>query len=44
VSQQKLKNHRRKVKTLRLQISLVLWHQVTKSVPHIDLNLSHFGF
>jgi hypothetical protein len=27
-----------------LQISLVLWDQVTDSVPHIDLNLSHFGF
>jgi hypothetical protein len=37
-------NHRRKAKTLMLQISLVLWHQMTDSVPHIDLNLSHFGF
>jgi hypothetical protein len=37
-------NHKRKAKTSMLQISLLLWHQVTDSVPHIDLNLSHFGF
>jgi hypothetical protein len=37
-------NHKRKAKALMLQISLVLWHQVTDNVPHIGLNLSHFGF